>query len=387
MAIRILEKDAREQYEARRRETVLSHTSVIQNGLLEAPGAQEERERKARRDARAEAREAADRMKPESEFGRLKGEDDYDTPSTLVGAEMSTVSGVSSDSSIVLTSQRVSEILERMQLLQKDANAQVVGCQKLVDMVVPGGADGAIGIGGRCHHSSDTGEAKDAEHKAPGLAPNFGGWAGPQAVVGEAGAIEIVLEAMRVHTTSAAVRLAGVQLLGALALGNPTNRKRIGCTRGIEAIMDALLWGVRPDMSDLRNRSLTAAGCLALRNVAVGHADNLKLLVASKGIQFLIAALRAFSDSQDVQVGAVLVCSTCTPLHAPALTCMHTFAQEGAMGLLRSIAQSNLDWRKSIDNLGYSRLLRSQAASTNVFPVGAGSISLCVLACVRSTAT
>ena len=59
MAIRILEKDAREQYEARRRETVLSHTSVIQNGLLEAPGAQEERERKARRDARAELREAA----------------------------------------------------------------------------------------------------------------------------------------------------------------------------------------------------------------------------------------------------------------------------------------------------------------------------------------
>ncbi len=386
MAIRILEEDGREQYEARRRETVLSHTTVIQQGLLEAPGAQEERERKARRDARAAAREAADRLKLESEFHRLKAKGGCDTPSTQADAEMSTVSGVSSDSGIVLTSQRVSEILERMVLLQKDANAQVAGCRMLVDMVVPGGADGAIGIGGRCHHSRDSGDAKDAVYEAPGLAPRFGGWARPQAVLGEAGAIEIVLEAMRVHNTSAAVRLAGIRLLGALALGNPTNRKRIGCTRGVEAIMDALLWGVRVDMSDLRDRSLTAAGCLALRNVAVGHADNLKLLVASKGIQFLIAAFRTFSDSQDVQVGAVLVCSTCTLLQAPALTRVHTFAQEGAMSLLRSIAQGNPEWRKSIENLGYSRLLRRQAANTNVFPVGAGSISFCALARVRSTA-
>ena len=55
------------------------------------------------------------------------------------------------------------------------------------------------------------------------------------------------------------------------------------------------------------------------------------------------------------------------------------------MGLLRSIAQSNPEWRRSIDDLGYSRLLRRQAEKTNVFPVGAGSISLCALLRVRCT--
>jgi hypothetical protein len=48
-------------------------------------------------------------------------------------------------------------------------------------------------------------------------------------------------------------------------------------------------------------------------------------------------------------------------------------AQEGAIGLLRSMAQSNPEWRKSLDNLGYSKVLRRHATSTNVFPVGAGT--------------
>lgn len=43
------------------------------------------------------------------------------------------------------------------------------------------------------------------------------------------------------------------------------------------------------------------------------------------------------------------------------------------MGLLRSMAQRNPVWRNSVDNLGYSLVLRRHAASTNVFPVGAGT--------------
>ena len=356
MAIRILEEDEREKYEARRREMVLSHTTVIRNGLLETPEAQQERERKARRDVRTEAREVADRAEREAQYRTWKEAEGCDTHIEHVAdAEKRALREVSSDSSFTLPSQMVSAILKHMLLLNKDANAQVSGCRSLVDMIVPGGADGKIGT-------------------STGHAPNFGGWTHAQAVVAEAGTIEIVLEAMRIHNASEAVRLAGMQLLGALAIGNQTNRTRIGSTRGIETIMDAILFGVRPDMSDLRSRSLTATGCLALRNVAVEHADNLKTLVASRGIQFLVAALRVFADSQEVQVCSVLVYYTCMLLRKPAPDTRSPFAaQEGAMGLLRSMAQSNLEWCKSLNNLGYSKVLRRHATSTNVFPVGAGT--------------
>jgi hypothetical protein len=356
MAIRILEEDEREKYEARRREMVLSHTAVIMNGLLETPEAQEERQRKACRDVRTEARDVADCAEREAQYRKWKEVQGCDISiDHVVDAEKSALMEVSSDSSFILPSQMVSDILKHMLLLNKDAKAQVFGCRSLVDMIVPGGADGNVGT-------------------STGRAPNFGGWAHAQAVVAEAGTIEIVLEAMRVHNASEGVRLAGMQLLGALAIGNQTNRTRIGSTMGIETIMDALLFGVRPDMSDLRSRSLTAMGCLALRNVAVEHADNLKTLVASRGIQFLVAALRVFADSQEVQVGSVLAYCTCMILRKPAPdTRAPIAAQEGAIGLLRSMAQSNPEWRKSLDNLGYSKVLRRHATSTNVFPVGAGT--------------
>ena len=347
MAIRILEEDEREKYEARRREMVLSHTTVIMNGLLETPEAQEERERKARRDVLTEAREVADRAEREAQCRKWKEVHGCDISiDHVVDAEKSALREVSSDSSLILPSQMVSDILKHMLLLNKDAKAQVFGCRSLLHMI-----DAKIGT-------------------STGCAPNFGGWAHAQAIVAEAGTIEIVLEAMRVHNASEAVRLAGMQLLGALAIGNQTNRTRIGSTKGI----DALLFGVRPDMSDLRSRSLTATGCLALRNVAVEHADNLKTLVASRGIQFLVAALRVFADSQEVQVGSVLAYCTCVLLRKPAPdTRAPIAAQEGAIGLLRSMAQSNPEWRKSLDNLGYRTVLRRHATSTNVFPVGAGT--------------
>jgi hypothetical protein len=123
MAIRILEEDEREKYEARRREMVLSHTTVIMNGLLETPEAQEERERKARRDVRTEAREVADRAECEAQYRKWKEVQGCDISiDHVVDVEKSALRQVSSESSFILPSQMVSDILKHMLLLNKDAN-------------------------------------------------------------------------------------------------------------------------------------------------------------------------------------------------------------------------------------------------------------------------
>ena len=130
-------------------------------------------------------------------------------------------------------------------LLNKDANAHVFGCRSLVDMIVPLGADWKV-------------------RTSTGRAPNFRGWSHAQAVVAEAGTIEIVLEAMRVHNASEAVRLAGMQLFGALAIGNQTKedcrailkqkQKRLPCRSMFEAIPSttqrtlSLQWSFTPPL-------------------------------------------------------------------------------------------------------------------------------------------
>ncbi len=76
-------------------------------------------------------------------------------------------------------------------------------------------------------------------------------------------------------------------------------------------------FGVRADLSDLDTRveAVCAAGLLALRNVAVNHFKNLKIVEQENGIPLIVTALRNFPENLE--------------------------AQEGALGLLRSLAKSS----------------------------------------------
>jgi len=358
MSIRLLEHDYRQKHQERRREMIESHTATIRNGLLESPGDAEERQRRARRCVRDTARKekklrlqdqirlahavnenneqygaegegvqggsrdgtgacgdesAMAQVAQEEERGILDEKDLIDDKAGGILEENNLVddekrvsrddSGLSKDSSHVLLSQHVKATVNHMRDFENDASVQVAACKILIDLIVSGGVMGPVvePAGGGHVGARNAG----AQVAAEVTSASFGAWAHVQSVVAEAGAIELVLEALRVHhSASAALRLAGVQLLGTVAQGNPTNRARIGGAEGIKAIIHAVKFAVRPDFSDLRDRPLTAAGCVALRNIAVNHHKNLSLVVQEKGIHLLIAALRIFPDVRDVQVRA-----------------------------------------------------------------------------------
>jgi hypothetical protein len=89
----------------------------------------------------------------------------------------------------------------------------------------------------------------------------------------------------------------------------------------VAAIFRAMKFGVRADLSDLDTRieAVCAAGLLALRNVAVNHFRNMKIVERENGIPLIVTALRNFPENPEVQ--------------------------EGALGLLRSLAKSSEEVR------------------------------------------
>ena len=73
------------------------------------------------------------------------------------------------------------------------------------------------------------------------------------------------------------------------------------------AALRAILCGVRANLSDLDTRveAISAAGLLSLRNIAVNHPKNLRIIERENGIPFIVTALRNFAESQQVQEGAM----------------------------------------------------------------------------------
>jgi hypothetical protein len=355
LAIRILEDDIRSKHNKNRWDIIAGHTDAIRNGLLESPGGKELRERLERRTARTNLRHEADERALEADFVASKtnqggcrdgcgsggGEEDLShercTRQRSVHAEMSTesqVSGISQDSTFMLPSQQVTKVVELMLQFPNKPDVQAAACTELANMIVPGGLDGPVGIGGGRLGGSGGGFG------------SYGAWTQAQTVVAEVGVVEVLLEMMRIHFHRALpnLRIASVQLLGALALGNPVMRTRIGGAGGIQAIMLAMKFGVRADFSDLRDRNLISAGCLALRNCAVDHPGNIQIVDQERGIPLLLAAMRIFPEVPGVQ--------------------------QGAAGLLRMLAQSSEARQVAILQAGGDRVLRMHADFTRVFHIG-----------------
>ena len=323
-----------------------------------------------RRDVRAREREAVRQRALEKEFHRSReitgavGQENEEArgrreeiesagldPETVKpqaskeSVSTSQTSGVSLDSTFELPSHKVAKLIAQMLQHPNEAMVQATAMKTLSSIIIPGGVDGPIGISGGRAGAGDVGS------KGAVTTGKHGAWVETQAVVAEAGAVEVALEALRIHHhASRPVRLAGVQLLGALALGNPTNRKRIGGAGGVQAILRAVNKDVRADFSDLRDIQMTADGCLALRNVAACHPANLALVEQERGVELLVSALRIFPESKGVQEGAMGLLNSLVRNSHTALA---------AVQLMRTGALSTFD------------VLRRHEAKSGIFTVGA----------------
>ena len=113
-----------------------------------------------------------------------------------------------------------------------------------------------------------------------------------QVLVSKAGGIELVVQVMRAHPTTAEVQRYGCWALAIIAY-NADNQVLVAKAGGIEAVIAAMR--AHPTTADVQHY-----GCWALMTIAV-NADNKVLVAKAGGIEAVVAAMRAHPTTADVQ--------------------------------------------------------------------------------------